>query len=225
MGLPVVQHYSDVLCIWAYVAHVRLEEATRKFDDKVDFAMHFVPVFPDAIGKLEKGWAGRGGIDAYGDHVEKVASGFPHVTLHADVWHKTRPKSSLAAHHFLKAVSLSEEAGIPLRDSNYYRATWALRQAFFAEGRDISDWQVQAAVAEELGLPLAPIEAQIRSGAAIAALGADTKLAEENKISGSPTFLMNAGRQILYGNVGYRLIEANLNELLRAPNSDEASWC
>ncbi len=36
---------------------------------------------------------------------------------------------------------------------------------------------------------------------------------------------MNAGRQILYGNVGYRLIEANLNELLRAPNSDDASWC
>ena len=73
--------------------------------------------------------------------------------------------------------------------------------------------------------PLAPIEAQIRSGTAIAALGSDTKLAEENKISGSPTFLMNAGRQILYGNVGYRLIEANLNELLRAPNSDDASWC
>ena len=151
--------------------------------------------------------------------------GFPHVTLHPDVWHKTRPKSSLAAHHFLKAVSLGDEAGIPLRQSAYYRATWALRLAFFAEGRDISDWQVQAAVTEELGLPLAPIEAQIRSGAAIAALGADTKLAEENKNSGSPTFLMNAGRQILYGNVGYRLIEANLNELLRAPNSDDASWC
>ena len=46
MGLPVVQHYSDVLCIWAYVAQMRFEEATRKFDDKVDFAMHFVPVFP-----------------------------------------------------------------------------------------------------------------------------------------------------------------------------------
>ena len=52
MSLPVVQHFSDVLCIWAYVAHVRLEEATRKFDDKVEFAMRFVPVFPDAIGKL-----------------------------------------------------------------------------------------------------------------------------------------------------------------------------
>ena len=84
---------------------------------------------------------------------------------------------------------------------------------------------MQAAIAEELGLPIAPIEAQIRSGAAIADLGADTKPPEENKISGSPTFLMNAGRQILYGNVGYRLIEANLNELLRAPNSDDTSWC
>ena len=95
--------------------------------------------FFDAIGKLEKGGAGRGGIDANGDHVEKVASGFPHATLHPNVWQKTCPKSSLAAHHFLKAVSLNEGPATPLRQTNYYRATWALRQAFFAEWRDISD--------------------------------------------------------------------------------------
>jgi hypothetical protein len=35
---------------------------------------------------------------------------------------------------------------------------------------------------------------------------------------------VSLGRQKLFGNVGYRLLEANVQELLRAPK-DEASWC
>jgi hypothetical protein len=36
---------------------------------------------------------------------------------------------------------------------------------------------------------------------------------------------MNEGRQKLFGNVGYRIVEANIQELLREPNPDLASWC
>jgi len=36
---------------------------------------------------------------------------------------------------------------------------------------------------------------------------------------------MNDGRQKLFGNVGYRLLEANVQELRRRPAKDEASWC
>jgi hypothetical protein len=35
---------------------------------------------------------------------------------------------------------------------------------------------------------------------------------------------MNGGRQILYGNVGYRILNANVEELLKHPEQ-EASWC
>ena len=41
----------------------------------------------------------------------------------------------------------------------------------------------------------------------------------------SPTFILNEGRQKLYGNVGYRVIEANLQELLKSPDASQASWC
>ena len=40
----------------------------------------------------------------------------------------------------------------------------------------------------------------------------------------SPSLVMNEGRQHLNGNVGYRVIEANVHELLRKP-VDEMSWC
>ena len=36
---------------------------------------------------------------------------------------------------------------------------------------------------------------------------------------------MNEGRQRLFGNVGYRVLEANVNELLRNDAAGVASWC
>ena len=45
------------------------------------------------------------------------------------------------------------------------------------------------------------------------------------RIEGSPTIVLNEGRQKLYGNVGFRVIEANIAELLRDPRPGEASWC
>jgi predicted DsbA family dithiol-disulfide isomerase len=228
MPKPVIQHFSDILCVWAYAAHIRLEELIHRYEDQVEISMHFVPVFPDARGKIEAGWAKRGGFDAYGDHVAGVGAQFDHISLNPDVWRKTRPRSSNAAHLFLKAVDLAErESGTPgsLCDTAYYRATWALRQAFFVDASDVSDRAVQLEVADALGLDSPAIEASLHSGEAMAALDADTKFCEANRISGSPTLHMNSGRQILYGNVGFHLIEANVKELLRTPGKDEASWC
>jgi len=36
---------------------------------------------------------------------------------------------------------------------------------------------------------------------------------------------MNDGRQKIYGNVGYKVMEANVAELLSNPKSGDASWC
>ena len=65
----------------------------------------------------------------------------------------------------------------------------------------------------------------IKSGRAHAALATDYKEAENSGVQGSPTFILNEGRQKLFGNVGYRIIEANIEELLRQPSADQASWC
>ena len=45
------------------------------------------------------------------------------------------------------------------------------------------------------------------------------------RIEGSPSFVLNEGRQKLYGNVGFHLMEASIQELFRTPHADEASWC
>jgi predicted DsbA family dithiol-disulfide isomerase len=48
---------------------------------------------------------------------------------------------------------------------------------------------------------------------------------EQLHITGSPTIVLNEGRQKLYGNVGYGVIEANIKELLKSPDAGAASWC
>jgi predicted DsbA family dithiol-disulfide isomerase len=103
--------------------------------------------------------------------------------------------------------------------------TWALRRAFFEEGRDIARWAVQCDVALLTGVDPARIEALIHDGSAYAALASDYHEAETIGIQGSPSFVLNEGRQKLYGNVGFRVIDANIQELLRAPSEDQASWC
>ena len=79
-------------------------------------------------------------------------------------------------------------------------------------------------IAEELGLPSSRINDQLVNGAAMADLYEDFELQSAFHLEGSPSFLMNEGRQKLYGKVGYRVLDANVAELLNNPDS-EASWC
>ncbi len=217
-------YFSDVLCIWAYVAQVRLDEAISHFGDKIEVDVRFVQVFSDAHTKIEETWNGKSGYGRFNKHLQEVAEQFPHITLNERIWLDVRPRTSTAPHLFLKAVQIVEEDGNAEKGS-FAKAIWNVRRAFFVDARDTSDWHVQGEIAEELGLDLALIEAKIRSAEAIARLDADRKLGDHFAVAGSPTFVMNEGRQKLYGNVGYRLIEANIEELLRKPSADEASWC
>ena len=217
-------YFSDVLCIWAYVAQVRLEELKVAFPENITIDYHFVPVFGNAREKLEKGWRDRGGLTGYQNHVKGIASKFEHISVHPDVWSQV-PASSTSAHLFLNAVQLLEIKGlVPESDKVLEKTAWALREAFFTKLADISDRKVQFEIAEELGLDINLIQAQIDSGEAYALLSKDFDLIKEHTVTVSPTLIFNEGRQRLNGNVGYRVIEANIRESLHNP-TDEQSWC
>ena len=217
-------YFSDVLCIWAYIAQVRLEELKVAFPENIAIDYHFVPVFGNVREKLEKGWRDRGGLTGYQNHVKGIASKFEHISVHPDVWSQV-PASSTSAHLFLNAIQLLEIKGLVLEsDKVLEKTTWALREAFFTKLADISDRKVQFEIAEELGLDINLIQAQIDSGEAYALLSKDFDLIKEHTVTVSPTLIFNEGRQRLNGNVGYRVIESNIRELLHNP-ADEQSWC
>lgn len=220
-----IDHYSDVLCVWAYGAQVRVDELRKQFGERVALRYRFVPVFGNTPKKIGEGWATRGGWSAYAQHARSVAARFPHVTMGPDAWERSRPASSASPHLFLKAVQRLEGPGASPAGGLYERAAWALRLAFFAEGRDIATRAVQMEIAERVGMPRAPVEQALADGTAMAALFEDVELWRAQGVEGSPTLVFNEGRQRLYGNVGYRVIQANVEELLHAPSPNDASWC
>lgn len=220
MNVVELTHFSDLLCVWAYIAQARMAAVKEKFGDSVRIRQRFCSVFGDTAEKIRLSWKEKGGYEGFNLHLRHVAERFPHITVHPDIWLKTRPASSASPHLFLKAVQLWD------RDSKIFdQVVWALRSAFFRDCRDISRWDVQCEIAEGLGANIGAIEELIHSGGAFASLAADYQDADKMRIEGSPSLVLNDGRQKLYGNVGFRLIEANIQELFREPRADDASWC
>ena len=218
-------YFSDVLCIWAYIAQIRLDELATTFQDQITIEPHFVSVFGNAHEKIEKQWRDRGSYQGYSHHVQEVAKRFDHIKLHPDVWTQVAPRSSMSCHLFLQAIKQLETKGLIEKDQQIFqKATWAFREAFFSQIANISERNVQFEIAEALKLPIAAIQAQIDSGEAYAQLSKDFDLVKEHTVTVSPTLIFNEGRQRLNGNVGYRVIEANIRELLHNP-SGEQSWC
>jgi predicted DsbA family dithiol-disulfide isomerase len=221
-----IQHFSDVLCVWAYVSQVRIDELKQNFGAQIEMDYHFVHVFGHAHQKLQAQWAQRGGAAGYGQHVKEVVGKFEHVPVHPEIWQRATPRSSMPAHLFLCAVKLldPQQPGADGR-STLECAAWGVREAFFRDLVDISQQHELLAIAEKLELPAARIQEILDSGAAHALLSEDITTAREQSVRASPTMLFNEGRQVLAGNVGYRVIEANVRELLRGPPDHQTSWC
>jgi len=79
-------------------------------------------------------------------------------------------------------------------------------------------------IADRVDLDLAELKRVLASGAAHARLTDDLAIAAQGAVRASPTLIFNDGRQVLSGNVGYRVLEANIRELLRSPGVQQ-SWC
>lgn len=212
-------YFSDLLCIYAYASEVRLAKLLEAHGARVRLQRRFCVTFGNTAAKIGEGWKEKGGWEGFADHVQEVAAGFPHLEVAPAIWRDVRPASSHAPHLFLKAVELA------CGRADYETATLALRHAFFVEARDISRGEVQRSVARAAGVDVGAAESRIDDGTAFAALAGDYEAAEAQKIQGSPTFVFPEGRQKLYGNVGFRIIEANVAELLRPRGPDEPTWC
>ncbi|MCW2283996.1 putative DsbA family dithiol-disulfide isomerase [Rhodoblastus acidophilus] len=221
--IPIL-YFSDVLCVWAFFAELRLAEVERNFGDQVELDFRFCSVFGDTPRKIETAWSTKGGYDGFADHVQHAARQFPEIRLHPDLWRKVRPASSLSPHLFLKAVQLTEREGA-VAPKTSETALRNMREAFFVHGLDIARREVQDEVGRQANVDVERAAWHIAEGRAHALLDSDAKDAESLGVKGSPTMILNHGRQKLYGNVGYRIIEANILELLREPNADQASWC
>ncbi|MBK7473236.1 MAG: hypothetical protein IPI73_24025 [Betaproteobacteria bacterium] len=97
-----ITYFSDVLCIWAYASQARIDAVKDTFGDAVRIEHRFCSVFADDR-KDRRGLEGQGRICGVQPHLRQVA-GSSRISVHPQIWLKTRPLTSASAHLFMKAV-------------------------------------------------------------------------------------------------------------------------
>lgn len=222
-----ITYYSDVLCIWGYSAKIKIDEMKKQFGDQIAIDYRYTPLFVDMHAMLEKNWADKGGLQGYNKMMHKLNGMFPYVEIHPEIGLKNLPHSSASCHQFLKAVDLLEQRGEIKSDdaqnSLLEQVDWQIRLGYFRDAQDVSQNSKLMSIAEQLDIPLSPIETLLSNGEAMAALASCTTDDKQKLIEGSPSFVLNEGRQKLYGNIGYHIIEANIQALLETPEN-KPSW-
>ena len=193
-----IDYYTDVLCIWAWIAQRRTEELETTWGDKIDLRYRYVNVFGDTQSRIGDGWAERGGFEGFRDHVVESAEPYDNAAVNPDIWSKVRPKTSANAHLVLSAAGIlaSRKAATDLAAK--------IRHAFFVDARDVGDVAMLLEIAHENDLDANDIREAVGDGRAAARLMSDYQSAAAGNIAGSPSWVLNEGRQKLYGNVGYQ---------------------
>ncbi len=214
----IIDYYTDILCVWAWIAQRRIDELNQKLENKIELQYHYVDVFGDVPTKIESQWQKRNGYKGFAEHVQQSASVFEHAHINPKIWAEVRPKTSANAHLVLKAVELTYDKSTSIDMALKFRT------AFFKDALDIGNLEILFGLISANGLNQNLINTSIQDGSAMSALMNDYRKSNQQGIKGSPSYVINDGRQTLYGNVGYRVLLANLEELLKNP-ADEASWC
>ncbi len=214
----VIEYYSDILCVWAWIAQRRIDELNEKLAGKIELRYHYLDIFGDASNKIPTQWQEKGGFSGFASHVHKAAKPYPDAPINTELWQDIRPNTSANAHLVLKAVELSngKEKSIEL--------ALLIRKAFFVESQDIGLLSVLFSLVELAGIDAEPVNKVLNDGSAMALLMADYQQAKALSLKGSPSYIIDNGRQVLYGNVGYRVLLANIEEHLHQPVA-AASWC
>ena len=213
-----IDYFSDMLCVWAWITQRRIEELNDHFGDKINIRHLYVDIFGDTATRIKTQWKNKGLYQGFCTHVVEAASPYDTAIVNPDVWIKAQPTTSANAHMVIKAVEMVSDQQTSIRFATL------LRKSFFEDCVDIGCLQTIYQLAEASEIDTAPVKQVITEGKAMAALMHDYQLARDYQIKGSPTFVMNEGRQVLFGNVGYRVLRTNIEELLSMPES-EASWC
>ncbi|PCI60880.1 MAG: disulfide bond formation protein DsbA [Gammaproteobacteria bacterium] len=214
----IVHYYTDILCVWAWIAQPRIEELNKNFPHNIIIKHHYLDIFGNTAEKIQRQWAERGSYNGFSQHVVDSAKPYKDALINADIWSKTRPASSSNAHLILKAVELCHD------QSTSIKMALIFRKAFFIDALDISNITQLYNILQQHGIDENPIRQTLLNGTAMAELMLDYQQAKQQRLKGSPTYIIDNGRQILYGNVGYRVLHANIEEQLKQPNN-EASWC
>ena len=177
----VIDYYTDVLCVWAWIAQPRLEELERQWQGQVEVRHRYLDIFGNAHPKIRDRWGTEDGFANFSTHVREAVGAYPEIDVNPGVWLQQPPTTSLAAHLYIKAAQTS------LGREEAEKYALAIRHAFFLDARDIGHTETLLELAAGSGIAPDALQGAIADGTALAALSADLRDAAGQHVHGSPT--------------------------------------
>ena len=208
------EYWSDPLCVWALVAQPKLEAVLHKHGDLLAPRYRVVPVFGSIPQRFATGsWAERG-PEGLAEATRRVAHQHGLQDVDGGCWLSDCPTSSWSAGAALCAVlGMVEDGTITLKVAERYQ--WRMRERFFLENQNIARRRVQLELAEEVDVPRHVLEDRLDDGTGTRLLWEDHMLRESLGLRGSPTFVFDGGRAMLYGNFSEAVLHATVEELVK----------
>jgi predicted DsbA family dithiol-disulfide isomerase len=207
-------YWSDPLCIWALVAQAKLDRVLLELGAHLAVDYRVVPVFGSIHWRFTEGPWAKEGIDGRVAATRRIAERGGRGDVTGECWRKAAPASSWAPAAAIKAV-FSMEARDETPAGSGARYQRVLRERFFVNEENIARRDVQLSAAEAEGVARGPIERQLDDGSALAAVWEDHNEKERLRIQGSPTYVFDGGRAMLYGNFDYGILRSTIEELVQ----------
>lgn len=207
------QYWSDPMCIWAFVGQSKLDRILEEWGDRIAVDYRIVPVFGSVPKRFEEGSWAEGGREGRRETTRRLAKEHGIEGVGGDVWVETDPHSSWACGAAAKAVFMMEAAGEadPGAGAAYL---WEMRNHFYRRNRNICLRDEQLAIAERVGVDTEGLERRLSDGSALAAICEDENERDEVGVRGSPTYVFDGGRAVLYGNFPFSVLHAVVDELV-----------
>ena len=177
---------SDVVCPWCYIGKKRLEGALALIDD-VDVSVRWRPFFLNP-------WIPREGVErdkyletkfgsvaAYKGIASNVAQAAASEGLEYNSARISRQPNTTDCHRLIYWAEQTGRAGAMKQ---------RLMDLYFTEGADLSDRDVLASAAADVGLDAADVRNRLDSDADKARVEAEANSAKEAGIDGVPTFII-----------------------------------
>jgi predicted DsbA family dithiol-disulfide isomerase len=209
-----IDHWSDPLCIWAYVGQSRLDRLLEAWGASVRVHYRVVPVFGSVPWRFTQGSWAAAGPEGRALATARTAARFgAPAEVDGRVWLDDPPASSWAPGAAIKAVALMEAEGLA-PDGAVAAYQVALRRALFEQHRNTARRDVFLDVAGQQALDVDALTARLDDGRAVAALFEDHQERERLGLQGSPTYVFDDGRIALYGNVAEDVLHATVAALV-----------
>lgn len=213
-----VTYWTDPLCIWAYLAQDKVDRLQARFAERLELDHRVVPVFGSLPRRFASGSWAAGGPEGRREATLRTAREHGHPEVSAAGFVTDPPASSWSPGLVAEAVALLERDGA-VRAGSTGAVLQALRHAFFVDDLNTARRAVQRRVVEALELPWEAVAARLDDGRALAALVEAHEDRRAANVQGSPTWVFDGGRAMLYGNVSEGVLQATVAELLEGSGS------